>query len=291
MPDEPTWDVPHRILAGVEYLVLTGEAESYDESSDPWRAFRSVVVEHAGWLQSFVRERPIQTNEPQRCWALLPLFLVVAREFRKPLDLLELGASAGLNLLWDRYRYEYVAGTWGARESALVLRGEERAPVPADLLDTDVVVRTRRGIDLAPVDARRETGLRLLFSFVPDLAYRDRVARAAHVLGHGEPPELIAGDYVDVLPLLLRERDRDSITVVFQTISTVYIEHERVEELRRIVDGAGTEGQLAWISTPTPEEHGQRRGDYPLELALWPTGRRRVVARMDNGGDRLEWLG
>lgn len=48
---------------------------------------------------------------------------------------------------------------------------------------------------------------------------------------------------------------------------------------------------LAWISTPTPEEHGQQRGDYPLEIAIWPPGSRTVVARMDNPGETIAWIG
>ena len=77
------------------------------------------------------------------------------------------------------------------------------------------------------------------------------------------------------------------ILVVFQTLSTVYLSDEERGRLREIVDAAGEEGPLAWISTPTPEEHGQRRGDYPLELAIWPGGERRFVARMNVRGQAL----
>jgi hypothetical protein len=78
---------------------------------------------------------------------------------------------------------------------------------------------------------------------------------------------------------------------VFQTLSTVYLSDEERGRLREIVDAAGEEGPLAWVSTPTPEEHGQRRGDYPLELAMWPGGERRIVARMNVRGEWLEWVG
>jgi hypothetical protein len=235
-----------------------------------------------------VRERTIQTNEPQRCWALLPLFLTVARMAGKQLDLLELGTSAGLNLLWDRYRYEYSRGTWGPVDSPLRLRGVERRAVPAELLETTVAVRRRRGIDVAPVDATSDEGLRILFSFVIRPEYRERVRRAAEAL-RAEPVELIRGDYLDLLPRLLADRDDDALTVVFQTISTIYLPIERVFHLRELVDAAGGEGPLAWVSTPTPEEHGLRGREYPLELALWPGGERRLIAEMPNGGEWLDW--
>jgi hypothetical protein len=104
------------------------------------------------------------------------------------------------------------------------------------------------------------------------------------------PPELIRGDYLELLHWLLRQRDDAALTVVFQTLSSVYLSDEGRTRLRAIVDVAGAEGPLAWISTPTPEEHGRRGGDYPLELALWPPGERRIVGRMNVRGEWLEWL-
>jgi hypothetical protein len=285
VPAEPTWDVPHRLLAAVEYLVLGGDAPAHDND---WPAFRAIVGDHAGWVEQFVRRQPIQTNEPQRCWALLPLFLTVSRAARKPLDLLELGTSADLNLLWDRYRYEYDAGSWGSPDSPLVLRGEERRPFLAELLDVDVEIRRRCGIDLAPVDATTEEGLRLLCSFTVREERRERVRRAAAVL-RGDPPELVRGDYRELLPALLEERDDDAITVVFQTISTIYLPVAERELVREAIDRAAADGPLAWISTPTPEEHELEGRQYPLELALWPGAERRLVAEMANGGEWLDW--
>jgi hypothetical protein len=285
VPVEPIWDVPHRLLAAVEYLVLGGYAPPYDND---WAAFRTIVGEHAGWVEQFVRRQPIQTNEPQRCWALLPLFLSVARAAGKPLDLLELGTSAGLNLLWDRYRYEYEAGAWGPRESPLVLRGEERRSVPPELLEVEVEIGRRRGIDLAPVDATTEEGLRLLSCFTVKEERRDRFRRAAMVLRE-DPPELIRGDYRELLPTLLENRDDETVTVVFQTISTIYLPIEDRDRVRDAIDRAGAAGPLAWISTPTPEEHKLEGRQYPLELAVWPDGKRGLVAEMANGGEWLDW--
>jgi hypothetical protein len=285
VPAAPTWDVPHRLLAAVEYLILGGYAQPH---GNEWAAFRAIVAEHAGWVEQFVRRQPIQTNEPQRCWALLPLFLKVARSAGKPLDLLELGTSAGLNLLWDRYRYEYDAGVWGPGDSPLVLRGEERRSFPADLLEVRVEIRRRRGIDLAPVDAMTDEGLRLLCSFTTREERRDRVRRAAEVLRE-DAPDLIRADYRELLPSLLAERDDEALTVVFQTISTIYLPIPDRDRVRAAIEQAAAQGPLAWISTPTPEEHNLEGKQYPLELAIWPGGERRLVAEMANGGEWLDW--
>jgi hypothetical protein len=289
LPQDAGWDVPHRLTAAVGWLVDVGRAEDYRIAPDPWAAFRATVLEHADWVRDFVRERPVQTNEVQRCFVLLPIFLTIARATGLPLDLLELGASAGLNLLWDRYRYRYAAGRWGPAGVRLELSGEERGAVPGDLLEQAVTVRRRRGIDLRPLDVRSDDDVRTLRVF----AAPARHARLLHAveIARENPPKLIAGDYLEVLPELLADRETDALTVVFQTLSAIYLTLEHRARLWEIVESAGRAAPLAYVWTPTPEEHGQRRSDYPVELAMWPTGDRRFIARMENHGEWLDWLG
>lgn len=290
IPAKPSWDVPHRLVAAVRWLVFEGRAEDFESAGDPWATFRTALSAHGPWIANFVREQPVQTNVVQRCWALLPLFLTVARAVPMPMDLIELGTSAGLNLYWDSYHYRYKAGEWGSPKSSVSLNGEERAPVPAELLNTRVTVRRRRGIDLNPIDVTSAKGLRLLQTFARDEEYSAHIGDAADVV-RTDPPELLRGDYLAILPDLLRARQDAALTVVFQTLSTVYLTDEQRMLLRAILQAAGAEGPLAWISTPTPEEHGQRQSDYPLEMAIWPGGERRIVARMNVRGEWLEWIG
>lgn len=289
LPDGPTWDVPHRLTAAVDWLVDMGKAEDYREQSDSWSTFRATVLSHADWVRAFVHEQPVQTNEVQRCFPLLPIFLTIGLTCRLPLDLLELGASAGLNLLWDRYQYRYVAGTWGPDSAPLELTGEERGTVPGSLLEHEVTIRNRRGIDLRPLDVRNDDDVRLLRVFAAP-SRRPRLLQAIEI-ARTDPPELIKGDYLDVLPDLLAARDGDALTVIVQTLSAVYLTLEQRAQLWGIIEAAGRAGPLAYVWTPTPEEHGQRRGDYPVELAMWPGGDRRFIARMENHGEWLDWVG
>jgi hypothetical protein len=238
------------------------------------------IHDHPEFVRSFVREHTIQTNVVQRCWALLPLFLTVARDAGRRIDLLELGCAAGLNLYWDRYGYAYAAGTWGAGDS-LLLRGEERAPVPVGLLDVEVEVVRRRGVDLRPLDVADEDDLRLLDSFSFDDAYRRNLRLAAAVLRE-DPPELIAGDYVELLPELLADRAPGAATVVFQTISTIYLPLERRLRVKELLAAAP---DVFFIETPTPEEHNLRGRQYPLAIDG------RIVGEMDTGGEWLAWQG
>ena len=300
VPEDAPWNAPHRLMAAVQLLILRGAVSDYRGHADPWEAFRDILNAHRDWVSDFVLHHNIQTNEVQRCFALVPILLSIARTTRKPLDLLELGTSGGLNLCCDRYRYHYQAGEWGAQSSELELTGNEApdAHVPEDLLRQQVEIRRRRGIDLNPVDVRTDEGVRLLECFLLGDSRRVERLRRAAAVARSSSLELIRGDYLEIVPELLKSRNGDALTVVFQTFSTIYLPLDAPERLNRLISEAGREMPLAWISTPTPEEQGQTRqeslGDveaYPIELTMWPGGERRTVARISNAGDSLQWIG
>jgi hypothetical protein len=286
--DELSWDVPLRLFGGVHYLELAG-IEPYALSGD-WNDFRSALEARSDFLARFVREQAVQTNEVQRCFALLPAFLVLAAEHgAEALDLVELGPSAGLNLLWDRYAYAYRAGRWGSSE--LLLRGVEYVPVPHGVLARRPAVRRRLGIDLNPVDVTSDHGARLLHAFIwPGRVERAQRLRRAIAILRREPPTLVRGDYVELLPAVLAERDEDALTVVFQTASTGYIGREKRAELRALLEEAGGAGPLGWVSTRAVEELEEDRHDsYELEVGLWPGGERRFLLRCDFHGNWIRW--
>jgi hypothetical protein len=217
------------VLAGLHFLVLT-EKITWEEAAD-------APAEHRDFLTRYIAETGIQTNEVQRCWMLLPCFLEIARRTEaETFDLVEIGSSAGLNLEWDRYRYLYRAGTWGPHEARLELAGEERRPFPAALLGLAPRVRSRVGIDLNPIDASSDDGAMLLKSFVwPDQTWRlDLLDRAIASL-RKDPPNLVRGDIADVLPRVLGERRRDSVTLVWQTAVLHYLSNSCTTQWRRPV--------------------------------------------------------
>jgi hypothetical protein len=112
-----------RLMGAVHRLVLRGDAprlavhypSAGGRPGDAWPPFAGILREHCDELRALV-EHPVQTNEPGRCAALLGGFLEVARTTGLPLRLLEVGASAGLNLRFDRYRDE-LGDERGARRS------------------------------------------------------------------------------------------------------------------------------------------------------------------------------
>ena len=273
---EPAWDAPLRLLSGLHYLVLGGEA-AWDDPLD----------EHASFLREFVASQGVQTNEVQRSWVLLPLLLRVAeRTGAETFDLVELGPSAGLNLVWDRYAYRYEAGEWGREHAVLSFEGEERRPVPGELLRLEPRVRERIGIDRAPIDVTKEDGARLLRSFVW-AGQDDRMRRLDQAIEavRSDPPELVEGDYVAELPKVLAAQSTDALTVVFQTASFGYIGDEGRARVREVLEETGERRALAFISTGKPREGD----DWGLRIVYWPGGDREFAGHADFHGSWLRW--
>ncbi len=268
------WDFPLRLLAALHYLVLAGEAS--------WDDVDKALETRGDFLRHFTADQDVQTNEVQRAWALLPGFLTLADG--RPFDLLELGPSAGLNLVWDRYAYRYSTAAWGAGE--LELSGDDRVPPPAKLFDRSVAVARRRGIDLNPVDATTDHGARLLQSFVwADQTERlERLRRAIETL-RGDPPELLRGDYVESLPALLADRRPGAQLVVFQTASTMYLPDGAVRQLRDAFARAARVEPLVFLTTGrAPDDNG-----FSLEIERYPGGRAKRLAVFDFHGAWLDW--
>jgi hypothetical protein len=287
----PTFRLALSLFGGVHYLALAAELPAFPRR---WEAFQAVLAERHGWLSRWVREQPVQTNEVQRCWALVPGFLAAVRALRweGPLDLVELGPSAGLNLLWDRYCYRYGDLSWGP-ESPLVLEGEARDGPPAALLDATARVRGRLGIDLSPLDVGTEEGRRILLAFVwADQERRlERLRAALEVARELGAPELRRGDYVELLPGVLAERDPDALTVVFHSASTSYLDARGYARVCAAFEQAARDGRpLARVSLETPREEGATKAAHALEVQVWPGGVQERLARVGYHGEWLDWI-
>jgi hypothetical protein len=268
---DPEWDAPLRLLGGLHYLVLAGQA-GWD---DP-------LAEHRDFLREFVATQGVQTNEVQRSWVLVPLLLRVAqRTGADSVDLVELGPSAGLNLVWDRYRYSYEAGEWGPDDALLRLAGDERTPVPAGLLTLAPKVVRRVGIDRAPIDVATDGGARLLQCFVwaGQDERLDRLNRAIEAV-RADPPDLVRGDLAGELPNVLRE----SPTLVFETAAFPYVSDETRAAVRETISRAAAPLALVTAGRPRGDEQG-----WGMRLETYPGGEREFVGHADFHGAWLDY--
>ncbi|HKF82729.1 MAG TPA: DUF2332 family protein [Solirubrobacterales bacterium] len=251
-----------------------------------WPSFRQALVEDADAIRALL-DRPVQTNEVGRCATLLPGFFAVAAATGLPLRLLEVGASAGLNLRWDRYRYETDGFAWGEPASPVRvgfrLEGGAPSAVPVEIAD-------RRGCDPRPVDPASEEGRLTLLSFVwADQAERLRRLRAALAPAADLPVAVDRAGAAEWVAERLAAPADGVATVVFHSIVMQYLpEGERREFERRILaagEGATKEAPLAWLRMEPAGERAEVR------LTIWPGGEDRLLARVGYHGDPVQLLG
>jgi hypothetical protein len=249
-----------------------------------------MLADRERFLREWVETRGVQTNEVQRCWTLLPCFLEAVRRTRaRELDLVELGPSAGLNLVWDRYRYTYANGAWGPAGATLHLAGEEARHVPPKLLDLTPAVRSRTGIDRSPIDVTTDNGALLLKSFVwADQAERLERLDAAIATVRADPPELIWGDLADRLPEILEAlAGSDALTLVWETAVLGYVPEDSRRRLYDTIARFGDRHPIAFIQT----RHASTGviAHFGLTLQL-PPGESQELAFATHHGDWLDWL-
>ncbi len=287
---------PLRLLGAVHARVLAGGAPDlarfYPSAGGAWEAEAGV----SAWLAQIdasadelrpALDRPVQTNEVGRCAALLGGFLAVAGATRKPLALLELGASAGLNLHWDRYRYALDGWTWGDATAPVLLRARWSGPPPAS---APVVVASRRGCDLAPIDPRNPaTGLRLESFVWADQLERLRALREALRAARDVGYSVERASAVSWLERALAERPRDAATVVFHSVVWPYLPAAEQRALRALLERAGADASeaapLTWLRL-----EGVGLSHAELRLRLWPGGEDAPLARAHYHGSWVEWL-
>jgi hypothetical protein len=259
-----------RLLAGLHRLVLTGQApellpfyRNLGGQAPPqgvWPVARRVLADHAAELRSELDGAP-QTNEVGRSAALaVGILTACAAHRRRRVRLLEIGASAGLNLLVDSYRVEGEGWAWGPPAARVALRTAVRGVLPAPVrrgwLDGPAapVVVARRGCDLAPVDPRSDAGRLWLTSFVwPDHVERHaRLAAALAAVTALPVDDVPAVDRRAAVPWL-EERlaepvPGDVLTVVWHSVVRQYVAGEEWKQVLDAIDAARSRIPIAHVA-------------------------------------------
>ncbi len=235
-----------RLLAPIHRKVLSGELPQLDrhypstggdgDATAAWPRFREFLEGNVAWVRREL-ERPCQTNEVGRSAALLGGFLEVSHRTRKPLRILELGASAGLNLRWDRYHYQSAGEAWGDDSSPVHFLHSFEVPPPLHR-SSDVV--ERKGCDLNPIDPSSSEGALALRSFI----WADQLARLSQLDGAIEvaarvPVEVERIGAADFLDGELATPRDDVATVVYHSVFMQYVTRPERERIVTAIADAG----------------------------------------------------
>lgn len=290
--------VPLRLAGGLHALALSGRhpdlAALYPPAAERFDAeaivplLRRLLVDEAEWLRGFLASAP-QTNETQRSAVLIGGYAAIAQATGLPLALCEIGASAGLNLLWDRFHYQLGAQRWGDPASPVQIVADWRGAAPA--LPAGIAVADRRGNDLMPVDlADPQAVLRLRAYVWPDQAARAARLQGAIALAQQGLPPVDAGDAAEWVAQRLAEPATGVATVLVHSVVWQYLPSATQSAIESTLAQAGARATpsapLAWLRM----EFYDSGAPAELRLTLWPGGAERVLARAHPHGEWAEWL-
>jgi hypothetical protein len=268
--------------------LLFAAARSLFGTPANWTRFRRGVVQRKDALHALILMRSTQTNEPGRCAALLPL---LAR-LPQPLALLEVGASAGLCLLPDRYGYDYgerrlVPEMGDVEPPIFPCATNASTPIPAELPH----IVWRAGLDLEPIDIADRNQVAWLEALVwPEQIERLLRLRAALGIAAADKPRLVEGDLRRDLARLANEMPRDATRVIFHTAVLTYVgPTERAEFARSVTSLCDV-----WISNEAPQvfpEIAARAGSSGSAGHFLLARNAAPIAWSDPHGASLNWIG
>lgn len=224
-----------------------------------------------------------------RSAAILGGCLLIAEQTRLPLALFELGASAGLNLCFDHYRYELGNATWGNPDAAVVVRSSWQGDTPP--LNASLVVIHRAGCDSNPLDPGKPEDRERLLSYIwPDQRERLSLTEKALEKASAAPWRIERADAAAwVENTLAAHTTQDQTRVLFNTIFWRYLPQETKQRIKRSVDRlakqATQHSPLAWLRI----EDGENPEGADIRLSIWPDGQDRYLGLADFHGRWVKW--
>jgi hypothetical protein len=258
-----------------------------------WPVARDFLIREEAWVRTFMKSPP-QTNETARSGALACGFLWLAERSPQPFHMLELGASAGLNLNWDRFAFAHPP--WGRAEingPAIPTRIEGHAPAWRD-----ITIDSRAACDQYPVDpSNPEDRLRLQSYIWADQVVRMERLNAALELGHQSGLKVERADAAEWIKRKLAGAPPKGTTVVYHSVFFQYPPKEVRHAIADAIEEAGTRAtpdrRLAWVRFEPEAVIGGPRGStrYVLNAVAWGAGGRQetTLAEVDPHGRSLVW--
>jgi len=282
--------VPLRLAGALHALVLAGDSgllavyppNSADDDA-LWQAVRTALTTHHARIDHALDSAP-QTNETRRSAVLIAAGHWLANRYSRPFVFSELGASAGLNLNWDRYALRSEDDFLGPHGAALTLTPDWRGPMPPP---AKITVCDRAGVDLNPIDVSDDAQrLRLLSYLWPDQPERRTLTLAAIDTA---PPTPERADAIDWLETRLAPRP-GMLHLIWTTIAWQYFPTASQTRGTALIEAAGRnasiDAPLAWLSY---ENDGIGPG-AAVTLRLWPGNDTLNLGRADFHGRWVEWL-
>ena len=299
--DPPGWALPLRLMGAVHRLVLSGKAPQLSpfypsvggipELDSAWHSFRLLLQQEQTTVAQLLLN-PVQTNDVGRSGTLLCGFLYSRLRYPRPMRLLELGTSAGLNLLWDKYRYEWdESDGWGPEDALVRLSSIFKNNPPSWPFTVEIVERA--GCDKHPLDPKNPVDQLTLRSYVwADQKERIERLRAACVIACDTEIAIDCATAADWLQRKLLERRPGIMTVIFHSVVWQYLSPSEQAQIEASIVDAGAhashETPLVWLRMEPVDASG--RGAPILRWRGYPEGQDRVLATSTYHAPEVRWF-
>lgn len=293
-PTSPTADaLALRLCGALHGAVLTGRDEGLRAAYKAfiggqlgikavWKVAETFLAREKDWVHDYLQYAP-QTNEARRSILLLTGFLHLADKYGLDMHIYELGASAGLNMNWDQFRYELESWKWGP-PSPITLSTQWRGPPPPTRAPLRVV--SRAGCDINPLDLdNAEDRTRLRSYCWPDVPGRMERLNAAIDIARASGTKPDKAGAADWLAAKLAARPSAELSVVYHSIFLQYPSPKERADLHAMIAEEGAkatpEAPLAWLRfEPEALQTGKPDILQPtLDIVTWPGGERKALAR------------
>jgi hypothetical protein len=282
------------LLGGIEHQLgryYPSLTESPLPAQEAYPAVRDFALQHADDIREIVTTHHNQVNEVGRTAALLPAFSEAARRGgRQPLAIVEVGCSAGLNLCFDRFHYDYGPVQWGdpISPARVTCRLEDgRPPLLEDGLPQ---VGYRIGLDINPIDLTDPAAARWLLALTwPDHRDLSELQRNAIAVLQQDPPRLVRGDALE-LPHLLADVPQDLRLCVYQSYMLNQLPPEAQQRFIELLAEESARRPVYFISMAGAGT-GLRRSR--VDLHIWTNGRHESQQLVEghSHGRSIKWLG
>lgn len=293
--------VPLRSAGGLHALHMSGAAPELapiyagapadDAPNDDRAIVAHVVREHEAFLLPWL-DGPPQTNEAGRSWGFASAMLWLAAQGLPPrFECLEIGSSAGINLMMDRYSYDLAGVKIGADVDAVMhFAPEWHGPPPPDRA---IEVLPLKGCDVAPLDLTDPVQALKLKAYIwPEHTVRFERLEMAIAAASAKKPDLVRMNAADFVEQQLAAPQPEGTTrVLMHSIVWQYVPEDQQARIVTALKAHGARATpdrpLAWIEL----EADRTLLAHGLRVRYWPGGEEpRVLAAAHAHGVRVEWL-
>ncbi|WP_411954865.1 DUF2332 domain-containing protein [Alkalibacillus sp. S2W] len=286
---------PNMLFGAVHHLLLQGadhELENFypnitkqpKNSKDCFPVFKDFCTENRDQIIDLLSSKLVQTNEVRRCAYLYPVFHYAYKQVNKPLAMIEIGTSAGLQLMWDQFSYSYGSDeVYGDVDSTVLITSEVKGKMP-ELPSSAPPVTHKFGIDLNITDLNDDEKSSWLKSLIwPEHIERLKLFDQAVELFNQQSVNLIEGDGISMLDDIAKEIPVDQAICIFHTHVANQIPNDQKHELLNKIKQLGKERDVIHVY--------KNMWDQALHLDYWVNGQetKLIIGDTDGHGRWFEW--